>query len=57
MKRLKSKRGIAIENALVFMVLIFSLCALLTTFVLIGYKRADIAKKKSFVPRCCGSNR
>ena len=37
MKRiLKSKRGISIENAIIFMLVIFTLCALLTSLALIG---------------------
>lgn len=36
-KILKSKQGIAIENAIVFMLVIFLLCALLTGLTLIGH--------------------
>ena len=45
MKYFKNKRGLALENAILFMVIIFSLCALLTTFAVIGNRRAKIAKE------------
>ena len=36
MKRKKSKLGVALENAIFFMLITFTLCALLATVVLIG---------------------
>lgn len=45
MKHVKNKRGLALENAILFMVIIFSLCTLLTTFAVIGNRRAKIAKE------------
>lgn len=45
MKYFKNKRGLALENAILFMVIIFSLCTLLTTFAVIGNRRAKIAKE------------
>lgn len=39
---LKSKRGIALENAILFMLIIFSLCALLTSLSLIGHYQLKI---------------
>ena len=41
---LKNKRGIAIENAILFMMIIFSLCALLTSLTLIGHLQVKIEK-------------
>lgn len=41
---LKCKKGIAIENAILFMVIIFSLCALLTSLTLIGHYQVKIEK-------------
>ena len=41
-KILKSKRGVAIENAILFMILLFSLCALLTTLTLLGNYRLKL---------------
>ena len=43
-KLLKSKRGIALENAILFMLVIFSLCALLTSLTLIGHFQTNINK-------------
>ena len=43
-KLLKSKRGIALENAILFMLVIFSLCALLTSLTLIGHFQTRINK-------------
>ncbi len=40
--RLRSKRGIAMETAILFMVLIFSLCFLLTTLAMIGHYRVEL---------------
>lgn len=42
MKILKNKRGIALENAILFMIVIFSLCFLLASFTLIGHYQAKI---------------
>ncbi|MBQ8449124.1 MAG: hypothetical protein IJX27_09385 [Clostridia bacterium] len=39
---LKSKRGIALENAILFLITTFTLCALLTTFTLIGRYQSNI---------------
>ena len=44
MRRLKSKRGVAIESALIFMMVIFFLCLSVTTVVLAGHKRVDRAE-------------
>jgi hypothetical protein len=41
---LKSKRGIALESAVLFMLIIFSLCALLTSLSLIGHYQIKIEK-------------
>ncbi len=41
---LKSKRGMALENTIVFMLVIFSLCALLTSLTLIGHFQTRIDK-------------
>lgn len=41
---LKNKCGIAIENAILFMMIIFSLCALLTSLTLIGHLQVKIEK-------------
>jgi hypothetical protein len=41
---LKSKRGIALESAVLFMLIIFSLCALLTSLSLIGHYQLKIEK-------------
>ncbi len=43
-KLIKSKRGIAIENAIVFMIVIFTLCALLTSLSLLGHYQTRIEK-------------
>lgn len=45
MKIFKSKRGIALENAIIFMVMIFSLCTLLTSLALIGHHQVKIENK------------
>ena len=39
---LKDKRGIAIETALLFMLVIFSLCALITSVATIGRRQAKL---------------
>ncbi|MBQ9735722.1 MAG: hypothetical protein IJV96_02940 [Clostridia bacterium] len=44
MKSLKNRRGLALENAIIFMVIVFSLCTLLTTFVLVGTRRTQMSK-------------
>ena len=46
MKILNNKRGIVLENAIVFMLVIFSLCFLLTSLTLISYHqtRIDLTK-------------
>ena len=41
---LKSKRGMALENAILFMLIIFSLCALLTSLTLLGHYQVKIEK-------------
>ena len=41
---LKSKRGMALENVILFMLIIFSLCALLTSLTLIGHYQVKIEK-------------
>lgn len=41
---LKSKRGMAIETAIAFMLVIFMLCALLTSLTLIGHYQTKIEK-------------
>ena len=43
-KLLKNKRGMALENAILFMLIIFSLCALLTSLTLIGHFQTNINK-------------
>ena len=43
-KILKNRRGVALENALLFMLVIFSLCALLTSLTLIGHFQTRINK-------------
>ena len=42
MQILKSKRGVAIENAIVFLLVIFLICALLTSLTLIGHYQVKI---------------
>ena len=42
MKILKSKKGIVLENALLFMMIIFALCFLVASFALIGHYQGDI---------------
>ena len=44
MKRMKNKHGLALESAVLFMVLIFALCTLLTTFALVGNTRAKLTE-------------
>ena len=39
LRRLKDRRGIAIETAILFMLVIFSLCALITTVSIIGRRQ------------------
>lgn len=41
-KLLKSKRGIALENAILFLLVIFSFCALLTGMVAIGHAQIKV---------------
>lgn len=41
---LKSKSGVAIENAILFILVIFSLCALLTSLTLIGHYQVKYEK-------------
>ena len=41
---LKSKRGMALENAILFMLIIFTLCALLTRLTLLGHYQVKIEK-------------
>ncbi len=41
---LKSKQGIALENAILFMLIIFLLCALLTSLTLIGHYQVKTDK-------------
>lgn len=42
MQILKSKRGVAIENAIIFLLVIFLICALLTSLTLIGHYQVKI---------------
>ena len=42
---LKDKRGIAIETALLFMLVIFSLCALITSVATIGRKQSQLESR------------
>lgn len=42
MKTLKNKRGIVLENAIIFMLVIFALCFVLTTITLTNYYQARI---------------
>ena len=44
MKILKSKKGIALENTLLFMMIIFSLCFLISSFTLMGHYQGEIEK-------------
>jgi hypothetical protein len=46
---LKSKRGAAIESALTFMIIIFSLCFLLTSLALWGYYQIKLASVRTEV--------
>lgn len=46
MKILKSRRGIAIENAIAFMLIIFLLCALLSSLMLFGVYQNKLDKVK-----------
>ena len=41
---LKSKKGIALENAILFMVIVFSFCALLTSLPLYGLSLTKLEK-------------
>ena len=41
---LKSKRGIALENAILFLIITFSLCALVLTFTIIGRYQSQIER-------------
>ena len=41
---LKGKRGMALENAILFMLIIFSFCALLTSLTLFGHFQVKIEK-------------
>lgn len=40
----KSKRGVAIENAIMFMIVIFFLCALITSLTLLGFHEVRLEK-------------
>lgn len=42
MKILNNKRGVVLENAIIFMLVIFSLCFLLTSLTLISYHQTKI---------------
>ena len=44
-KILKSKSGIAIETALLFMIVVFSLCALITSLAVIGRHQTRLENK------------
>ena len=44
MRILKSKKGIALENAILFLMVIFSLCFLIASFTLIGHYQGEIEK-------------
>ena len=44
-KIFKCKRGVALENAVLFMLLIFLLCTLLASMSLFGHRQANIEKK------------
>lgn len=44
-KKLKDRRGIAIETAVLFMLVIFSLCALITTVAIIGRHQTELENK------------
>ncbi len=45
-KMIKSKRGIALENAIMFTVMIFSLCFLLTSLAIIANTQTKIERKE-----------
>ena len=45
-KLLKNKKGLALESAVLFMVVIFSFCFLLSTLTITGHNRAKIEKAK-----------
>ena len=45
-KILKSKRGVALENTVLFIIVVFSLCALLTSLTLIGHRQAKLENVK-----------
>lgn len=42
-KRLSNRRGMAIEMAMAMMIIVFSLCALMTTVVTVSRKQTNIA--------------
>ena len=42
MQILKSKRGVAIENAVLFLLVIFLICALLTSLAVVGHYKVNI---------------
>ena len=42
MKTLKSKKGMAIEQAMVFLIVIFAFCALLTSLTMYGYYQTKL---------------
>lgn len=44
--RIKSKRGIALENAVMFMVMVSTLCFLLTSLAIIGNTQTKIDQKE-----------
>lgn len=44
MKILKNKKGMALENAILFMLIIFTFCALLTSLTLYGHYQTKLEK-------------
>lgn len=44
MKILKNKKGMALENAILFMLIIFTFCALLTSLTLYGHYHTKLEK-------------
>ena len=46
MKLLKNKRGAAMESAILFMVVVFSLCLLLTTVISTSHLQVRVSKKQ-----------
>lgn len=44
MKILKNKKGMALENAILFMLVIFTFCALLTSLTLYGHYQTGLEK-------------